>query len=262
MTNINLIKGENVEFLLYPDNQPHVQVRCGQGEPVRVVAPIRSSLELVQLMMVANALDHMFAIKQELVIPYLMGARFDRVMEVGDSLDLEVVANCINSLGFKKVQLFDVHSDVATALIKNSNNHNNSRLVKAYVREKAVLICPDSGAAKKIGKYLEWNPNIEQVVYCTKERDMSNGRLTLKVLTPEACDGKNCVIIDDLCDGGATFVAIAEQIGAAHLTLIVSHGIFSKGFGLLEQHFDEIITTDSYRNQGDGKIVTCIPLGL
>jgi ribose-phosphate pyrophosphokinase len=262
MTNINLITGGNVSFTLYPDNQPHVQVQAKPGEQARVVVRLASSLDLVHLMMVANALDHLFVDKTELVIPYLMGARFDRIMQPGDSLDLEVVADCINRCGFKRVQLFDVHSDVATALIKNSKSHDNSRLVKAYVREKAVLICPDSGAAKKISKYLEWNPYIDQVVYCIKERDVTNGRLNLKVLAPEACDGRNCVIIDDLCDGGATFIAIAQQIGAAHLTLIVSHGIFSKGFSLLEKYFDEIITTNSYRSQGDGKIVRCIDLGL
>lgn len=262
MTNINLITQENISFLLYPDNQPHVMVNAKSGDLVRVVAPIRSSLELVNLMQVANALDHLYAVKKELVIPYLMGARFDRIMQPGDSLDLEVVAQCINSCGFERVNLFDVHSDVATALIKNSRNHNNSRLVSGYTREKAVLICPDSGAAKKISKYFDWNPNIEQVVYCIKERDVRNGNLVLKVLEPEKCKDRNCVIIDDLCDGGGTFIGIATQIDPAHLTLIVSHGIFSKGFGVLEQYFDEIITTDSYRSYGDSKIVNCIPLKL
>jgi ribose-phosphate pyrophosphokinase len=68
----------------------------------------------------------------------------------------------------------------------------------------------------------------------------------LKVLEADKCEGKNCVIIDDLCDGGGTFLAIASQIKPAHITLIVTHGIFSKGFDVFKGTFDEIIVSDSY----------------
>jgi ribose-phosphate pyrophosphokinase len=47
------------------------------------------------------------------IIPYLMAARYDRLMQQGDSFDLEVVADLINSCGFEKVLLFDVHSEVS-----------------------------------------------------------------------------------------------------------------------------------------------------
>jgi ribose-phosphate pyrophosphokinase len=122
---------------------------------------------------------------------------------------------------------------------------SNRFLVEKYDQKEAVLICPDAGAAKKIKHYFEWNPNIVEVIYCIKSRDLSNGKITLKVLEPEKCKDRNCVIIDDICDGGGTFLAIANQIEAEHLTLIVTHGIFSKGVEILEEKFDEIITTNS-----------------
>jgi ribose-phosphate pyrophosphokinase len=263
MKNINLITQERIKHTLYPDNQPHVNVSDIQaGDDVRVVCPIRNSLELLQLMETANAIDNLYAKKRELVIPYLLAARFDRLMQEGDSIDLKVIADMINSCGFERVNLFDAHSDAATLLIKNSKNHNNSRLVKAYERPHAVLICPDAGAAKKVDKYMEWNSNLSEVVFCIKSRDLSNGKITLKVLEPEKCNLKNCVIIDDICDGGATFVAIAEQIKPLHLTLIVSHGIFSKRFSFLEKHFQEIITSDSYRTGYESNIVKTIKLNL
>ena len=131
---------------------------------------------------------------------------------------------------FEKVFLYDVHSDASTLLIKNSINISNKELVMNYQKENAILICPDAGAAKKVGKYLEWNKNIVDIVYGNKHRDLSNGKITLKVLEPEKCIGRNCVIIDDICDGGATFLAIAEQIQASNLTLIVTHGIFPKAW--------------------------------
>ncbi len=264
MKTINTITGQNVKFLLFPDNQPHVNIKGVEiGESVRVVCPIRSSLELVQLMEISNAIDHCGAIRQELVIPYLMGARSDRLMVEGDSVDIEVVASAINSCGFNSVNLFDVHSDVAVNLITNSRNHNNSKLVQLCTDKESVLICPDKGAAPKVSKIMEWNGHFKSVVYCEKARDLSNGRITLTVLEPEKCRGKHCVIVDDLCDGGGTFIAIASQIIPLSLTLCVSHGIFSKGFNLLEQHFTKIWTTDSYRDpSNESKIVSCLNLCL
>jgi ribose-phosphate pyrophosphokinase len=266
LTTINIERQIGVETFLYPDNQPHVRLHtavCGQH--VRVVHPVRSSLELVQLLCLSNALDQAGAVKKELVIPYLMGARSDRYMLPGDSCELKVVADAINSCNFERVNLFDVHSDVATLLIKRCKNHNNSRLVKAYGKDDAVLIVPDAGAAKKAEKYAGWNANITSSVQCVKTRDFENGLVTLRVINAQACKDKNCVIIDDICDGGATFLAIAKEVRhyAKHLTLIVSHGIFSKGMRALEAVFDEIIMSDSYQpNVNDATKLTVIQLNL
>jgi len=119
-------------------------------------------------------------------------------------------------------------------------------MVEKYAQPDGLLICPDAGAAKKVGKYFEWNKNLKDIVYCSKNRDLSTGNLTLEVLESQECAGRNCVIIDDICDGGATFLAIANQIKPKHLTLIVTHGIFSKGFAALEEKFNEIIVSDSF----------------
>jgi ribose-phosphate pyrophosphokinase len=216
------------------------------GEEIKLVCSITSSLKLLQLLETANALTHIGARKKVLVIPYLMAARYDRLIQPGDSFDLEVVAALVNSCGFEKVIVFDVHSEVATRLIQHAEPMDNRLLVMQYHHPDAVLICPDAGAAKKVKNYSAWNSNLVDIVYCNKKRDLSTGRITLEVTEPEKCKGRNCVIIDDICDGGATFLAIAEQVQPAHLTLIVTHGIFSKGFALLEQRFDEIIVSDSY----------------
>lgn len=61
---------------------------------------------------------------------------------------------------------------------------------------------------------------------------------------------KDYIIIDDICDGGATFINIAKEIKKAyscnHIYLIVTHGIFSKGFYELCDYFDGIYCTNSY----------------
>lgn len=259
---IDLNNNTNVKTFLFPDNQPHVQISCvvGPSEEVSVVVSMRHSIDVLNLLQVSEAIDGAFGTKGTLYIPYLMGARFDRRMQIGDSVDLKVIAKLINSCEFKRVKLLDVHSDTALQLIERSQNVSNKSLIELWqdeafenptfkgIRstvENSVLVCPDAGAIKKISKFAHL---FGAIAYCIKERDLSNGNLTLKVLQPEICAGKNCVIVDDLCDGGGTFNAIASQIpNAASKTLIVTHGIFSKGMSELEKNFDLILTTDSYR---------------
>jgi ribose-phosphate pyrophosphokinase len=256
MKTINLNTEEGIKITLFPDSQPHVNIAGVQeGDEIKVVCSITSSDKLFQLLQTANAIDNLFAKKKVLVIPYLLAARYDRLMLPGDSIDLKVIADMINSCGFEKVYLYDVHSDVALLLIKNAIAITNKNLVEQYNKQDAVLICPDAGAAKKVGKYFDWNSNIKSIVYCNKTRDLATGKLTLEILEPEECANKNCVIIDDICDGGGTFLAIAEKIKPAHLTLIVTHGIFSKGFGELEKYFQEIMVSDSLYREYDSKIV-------
>lgn len=263
MRTINIDNGENVGFTLFPDNQPHVNISgIEKGDEVKVICSLVNSLALMHLLQTANSLDHLSAKKRLLVIPYLMAARYDRLMLPGDSFDLEVIAGLINGCGFEKVLLWDVHSEVATKLITNSVNIKNRPMVESYRMPDAVLICPDAGAAKKVSEYFEWNGNLKEIVYCNKKRDLSTGQITLEVIDPQKCLNRNCVIIDDICDGGGTFMAIAEQIQPGHLSLIVTHGIFSKGFAALEKKFDQIMVSNSYRKAYSSASVKTIEVDI
>lgn len=245
MKTINTMTQERVKFTLFPDNQPHVDlVDITKDDMVHVICPLRSSMDIMHLLQISNALMHIGEHERLLTIPYLLGARYDRSMKPGDSFDLEVVASLINSCYFDRVRLFDVHSPVALKLIHRSENISNRILVEKYPLPNAVLICPDKGAQPKVTDYLAWNHNFQDTVSCEKKRDQ-DGRITLTVNSPERCRGRNCVIIDDICDGGGTFLAIAEQIEPASLTLIVTHGLFSKGLRRLMEKFGQIITSDS-----------------
>ncbi len=259
MKTINLNSGEGIQVKIFPDNQPHVNITSiSEGDEVKVICSLTNSALVLQLLETANALDNLFAKKKILVVPYLLGARSDRLMLPGDSIDVKVVADMINMCGFEKVFLFDVHSDVASLLIKNSVSITNEALVRLYDKPNAVLICPDAGASKKVGNYFGWNSNLKDIVYCSKNRDLTTGKLTLEIIEPEVCTNRNCVIIDDICDGGGTFLAIAEKIKPAHLTMIATHGIFSKGFAALHKYFQEIIVSNSLYKSYESPIVKLI----
>lgn len=242
----------------FPDGQVHVNLKgFSLGAHLDIFMSIRTSEDLMILSLVVDSAKREGSKPRRLYIPYLMGARYDRVMKKGDSFDLKVIANMINALGFSNVYLLDVHSDVATAVIENSENIPSYDLLNILSKDEYVLIVPDSGAAKKAPKLMEVCHKIKDVVFCVKSRDV-NGGISLKVLDKDKCKGKNVLIVDDLCDGGGTFNMIADQLGEdADVTLVVTHSIFSKGIGAMHSNISEIITTDSF-NKTKADFIKCV----
>jgi ribose-phosphate pyrophosphokinase len=89
------------------------------------------------------------------------------------------------------------------------------------------------------------------VLECSKHRDVKTGQLSGFKVQSDDMQGRDCLIVDDICDGGGTFLGLAEALkakGAGRLYLAISHGIFSKGVEPLTTVFDHIFTTDSIRN--------------
>jgi ribose-phosphate pyrophosphokinase len=80
-----------------------------------------------------------------------------------------------------------------------------------------------------------------------KHRDSDTGKLSGFTCEPLPETGR-FLIVDDICDGGGTFMGLAEATGVPkdRLGLYVSHGVFSGSAHLLHNHFGEIVTTDSY----------------
>lgn len=266
MATLNFIYPEQsdirFEKIIFPDGQPHIKfdIKSFEGidkqKPLIVVSRITSANELLLLLLAKNTLDYQEFEHIELHISYLLAARMDRVMLDGEPFSLKVVANMINLAHFKKVKIFDPHSEVSTALIDRSYAISNHCFVqdvlKSYFenhpKENFCLVSPDAGALKKIHKLAQYL-DIDDVVECMKERDLKTGALTNFDTTTDKLDGKTCFIIDDICDGGGTFAGTAKLLqskGAGKIVLVVSHGIFSKGSNI--EGVDEIYTTDSYRN--------------
>jgi ribose-phosphate pyrophosphokinase len=185
-------------------------------------------------------------------IPYLPYGRQDKEVSNTSTFNLEVFADLINSTHFPRVTSIDVHNPGRTEdLIDNLSN------IKPYAFHHEVIgrykpnfiVYPDAGAAERY--------NIDMpVMVCDKTRDQLTGQITghkiVRADLPRGSSyvGQRFLIVDDLCDGGATFISVAkllrEEYPDAHVGLCVTHGIFSKGRDhLLTQGIDELYTTNS-----------------
>jgi ribose-phosphate pyrophosphokinase len=265
MITFNLIYPENSDILfksmVFPDGQPHIKIDVRQAEAkdraasLRIFTRLNNPNDLLMGLLVKNTMEYLGFEHIELHISYLMAARMDRVMLDGEPFSLKVVAAILNQANFKKVMVFDPHSEVSTALIERSYAVSNHRFVRdalddylrKYPGEAPCLVSPDAGALKKIHTLAQFL-KIENVVECMKERDVRTGELTnFKTMTTDL-GGQTCFIVDDICDGGGTFAGTAKMLkekGAGKVNLIVSHGIFSKGPSI--DFVDEIYSTDSFK---------------
>lgn len=224
-----------------------------------ITALLYSAADREALALLRDALDRRGYKHLRLDMPYIPYARQDRAivgLKANESLSVKVFARFINSLGFRTVTVADPHSDVSPALINNCfvihRNEFMPHVFNAlgrlqYTRADMVLVAPDAGALKAtFGIAREYG--IETVLTAEKKRDMSTGQITgTSIHNAAAADGKHIIITDDICDGGRTFIEIANAFSDAHvepasLTLYVTHGIFSKGVKCLLEHFDNIFS--------------------
>ncbi|MEO7310174.1 MAG: ribose-phosphate diphosphokinase [Chitinophagaceae bacterium] len=250
-------KNGNIDFesFSFAGGEPHIKIKPGfdVNESVTITHRLNSFNDLGLLCVAVDALKRMGVKHLELFIPYFPAARQDRVMIAGEPLSVKVYADIINAMQFDKVTVFDAHSEVTPALLNHCEpipNHRFIQQVIASVGKEVKLISPDGGALKKIYKVSEFLGGVD-VVECSKSRDVKTGKLSGFKVYDDNLQGMDCLIVDDICDGGGTFLGLAEELkkkNAGKLYLAISHGIFSKGFDEMLKHFTGIFTTDSVKD--------------
>lgn len=254
--NFKPLDGEELQFesFTFSGGEPHLKINPNFDitQSVTITHRLNSFNDLGQLCLAVDALQRMQVGIADLYIPYFPAARQDRVMIKGEPLSVKVYADIINSLGFKKVVVFDAHSEVTPAVLNNCEVITNHKFIAQVIEEigkETILISPDGGALKKIYKVSEFLGGIE-VVECSKSRNVKTGKLSGFKVYADDLQGKDYLIVDDICDGGGTFIGLAEELknkNAGKLYLAVSHGIFSKGFDELGKSFERIFTTNSVK---------------
>lgn len=253
------VKHPEIEYVLKPfsGGERHIQLSpfCSYLEIDKVVIThrIRNTDNLMDILIAKEALEAEGVRKFELIIPYVPYARQDRRCEHREAFTLKVFTNILNSAKFDRVYCLDCHSDVAPALIENSYNLSNKPFVAKtleHLNSDIILISPDAGSNKK-ANVLARILAFKKLVKCDKVRDTKTGDLSGFEVFADDLKGDPCLIVDDICDGGGTFIGLAEELkkkGAGDLYLFVTHGIFSKGVDPLLEHFTTIYTTNSFRD--------------
>jgi ribose-phosphate pyrophosphokinase len=235
---------------------------------VHITAILTSSAEIIKLAMVTDAIRrHADNVKITLKMPYIPYARQDRVCVEGEALGIRVFCDIINAMQFDRVHVLMPHSEVAPALLNNCDENlytSNWNLfipdsIPRDLKNDLIIVSPDAGAMKRTLGFAQMLnttkhhrlPQVD-VVMADKVRDVVTGQITSTAVHagPELV-GKVCLIYDDICDGGFTFIKLAEALrekGASKVILAVPHGIFSKGFTEIAKVIDQVITTNIFKD--------------
>lgn len=235
-----------LEFFKFPTGEVHFM---GKIDKNLLYVPYKREVTIndwiMQIMLASSSRPGL-----ELFIPYLPYSRQDRPTSNQEPFSLKVLGQILNTGKFKKVYTLDAHSDVAYGCIDNLTSIPISFILgEMYTHDyfnDQVLIIPDQGAYKKLNKCSHMFSSVATAI---KERDTATGHLTLKHLIGDV-EGKYCSIIDDICDGGGTFTALAKELkarGAKIIDLHVTHGIFTKGAKVLfDSGISMVHTTNSF----------------
>lgn len=257
---------------------------------VSIFAHIHSSDDLMDLLLLNDAARRLYPTARfKLNLPYFPYARQDRVAVEGEPLSAAVAAGLINAMGFDLVVCWDLHSDVSKALIHRLTHRDARYFVDRVLNQprfhNCTLVSPDAGARKRVNACAHGH-SVVDIIEAEKMRDPVTGDITGTVVhgLPTMAEhlkkayantlSNTYLIVDDICDGGRTFTEIAKAIRAHYDTewsgermfkhgfshypivpqiyLYVTHGIFSKGLGVLKDGgIDAVYTPNSFPTTAD-----------
>lgn len=244
---VNLL-GRHGEGHTFTESTAHIYSRMGWGD--------------LQLIIAANQALKLQGFKfVHLYVPYFLGARSDRLFKQGGVNYLrDVICPIITGQGFASVSVLDPHSNCLEMGLKNLKRIPADYLYQfaaltvygksTLAGQNAVLVGPDKGSYDRT-VHAAHILDAQDVLMCDKHRDPATGKiLSIDVGNLMDLEGADVFVIDDICDGGGTFIPLAKKLdnyNPGRKYLVTPHGIFSRGFEDLSLYYDGIFTTNSFK---------------
>lgn len=186
--------------------------------------------ELFQLIALTKHLKNK-GCKVWLNLPYVPNARMDRVKNREEVFTLKAFADTINWLGFEEVRISNPHSTVSEALFDrvyvdfNCVYQDVKYILQTSLNKIDVIFFPDEGACKRYSDLLA--PLGLPVAFGIKKRDWKTGKiLGIEIAGYDELEGKNILMVDDICAYGGTFYYSAcalKDKGANDISCYVTH---------------------------------------
>jgi ribose-phosphate pyrophosphokinase len=190
---------------------------------------------LMELLIMVDALKRASAGRITAVIPYFGYARQDRKAKPRDPITAKLVANMITAAGADRVLTMDLHASQIQGFfdIPVDNLLGNPIFVDYYAKkfgadcEQMVVVSPDVGSVARARAFAQ--KLHMQLAIVDKRRQKANQCEVMNVIGDVA--GKDCILFDDMVDTGGSLCnaakAIVEVGGARNVYACASHGVLS-----------------------------------
>ncbi|HEV2322251.1 MAG TPA: ribose-phosphate diphosphokinase [Gammaproteobacteria bacterium] len=218
---------------------------------------------LMELLVMADALRRASAWRITAVVPYFGYARQDRRQRAARvPITAKLVANLMVSAGVNRVLTVDLHADQIQGFfdIPVDNVYASPVLLGDVWKQKfddLIVVSPDVGGvvrARALAKRLD----DADLAIIDKRRPRPNEAQVMNIIGEVA--GKTCVIVDDLVDTAGTLCIAAKALkeqGAAKVLAYITHPVLSgKAVANIENSvLDELVVTDTIPLRGGAE--TC-----
>jgi len=240
----------------FSDGEIQVEIQENvRGKNVVVIqstcAPTNDNL--MELMIMIDALKRASASRITAVIPYFGYARQDRrPRSARVAISARIVANMLQSVaGIERVLTMDLHADQIQGFfdIPVDNIYASPVLLADLQQQKSkdlIIVSPDIGGvvrARAMAKQLGCD-----LAIIDKRRPKANVSEVMHLIGE--VEGRHCVIMDDIIDTGGTLCKAAEALkerGAKGVTAYCIHAVLSGGAvaRIAASQLDELVVTDT-----------------
>ncbi len=192
-------------------------------------APVNDNL--MELLIMIDAMKRASAGRINAVIPYYGYARQDRKAKARDPITAKLVANLITAAGADRVLSMDLHANQIQGYFDIPVDHLVGMPILArYFKEKNLdnlcVVSPDHGSvtrARNMAEFLNC-----PIAIVDKRRPEPNKSEVMNVIGE--IEGNNCIIIDDMIDTAGTITNAAnaiKEMGAKNVFACATHPVLS-----------------------------------
>ena len=238
----------------FSDGESRVNINENvRGADCFIIQPTSSPVNenLMELLIISDALKRSSARRITAVIPYYGYGRQDRKAEPRVAISAKLVANLLVASGVSRVLAMDLHAGQIQGFFDIPVDHLYAVPVFLdYIRKKKfenlVIVSPDAGGverARAFAKHIH-----ADLAIVDKRRPRPNEAAIMNIIG--SVKGRTAVVLDDLVDtaGTLTKVAVAlKEKGATKVLAAATHGVLSGEAEkrIEESPIEELIITDS-----------------
>ena len=250
-----------IKKVKYPDRSSYVVV---EDFPPHLEFRINTYEDLWTLTQIKDVYDHNNR-PLSVTIPCLLDAQADRRFADNQPHSLKLLLRHLNSLQFENIEVFHPHNaEIVEAILNNVTILDNSYFIKNVLfneialgpgfpdmkkLDNLVLMSSDAGGFKPLMKLVDKIGWEGETFSASKARKYEDGKSSLiQQIDRQDFQGKDILIIDDICVKGGTFVGLAKMLkerNCGNLYLAISHMTVLDFNAELVTLYDEVFITNS-----------------
>ena len=217
---------------------------------------------LMELLIMIDALKRASAGRITAVMPYYGYARQDRKAKSRDPITAKLVANLITAAGADRVLTMDLHAAQIQGYFDIPLDHlQGGKILADYFNgkqiEDLVVVSPDLGSVTRSRKFANTLNGDVPIAIIDKRRPKANVCEVMNIIGEVA--GKNVILLDDMIDTAGTIVNAAnalKEYGAKDVYACCTHGVLSGPAieRIQNSAIDELIVLDTIELPEEKKI--------